>query len=111
IGHHAVSIDNVDFTDTMVIRVSEIQDAFSKIKEGKACGLDDITVEHLKYSSFKLRPLLAICFTGFLTHGVLPDSILSVVLIPVIKDKTASLNSLLNYRPIALSSNISKILE
>uniref|UniRef100_A0A3P9J4I4 Endonuclease/exonuclease/phosphatase domain-containing protein n=1 Tax=Oryzias latipes TaxID=8090 RepID=A0A3P9J4I4_ORYLA len=58
----------------------------------KACGLDDISVEHLKYSSFKLLPLLAMCFTGFLTHGVLPDSILSVVLIPVIKDKTASLN-------------------
>uniref|UniRef100_A0A3P9KQQ7 Reverse transcriptase domain-containing protein n=1 Tax=Oryzias latipes TaxID=8090 RepID=A0A3P9KQQ7_ORYLA len=108
---HAVSIDKVDFTDTMVIRASDIQDAISKIKEGKACGLDDITVEHLKYSSFKLLPLLAMCFTGFLTHGVLPDSVLSVVLIPVIKDKTASLNSLSNYRPIALSSNISKILE
>lgn len=56
-------------------------------------------------------PLLAMCFTGFLTHGYLPDSITTVVLVPVIKDKAAKLNSLQNYRPIALASILSKVLE
>lgn len=37
-------------------------------------------------------------------HGVLHDSMLSVVLGPIIKDKVGKLNSSDNYRPIALAS-------
>lgn len=95
----------------MVVRTSEVYDAILKLGNNKACGLDGITAEHLKYSSYRLYPLLSMCFTGFLTHGVLPDCIISVVLIPVIKDKAAKLNSMQNYRPIALASLISKVLE
>lgn len=40
-------------------------------------------------------------------HGVLPDSMLAFLLVPVIKDK-AGLN---NYRPIVLVSILSKVLE
>ncbi len=46
--------------------------------------------------------MLAICFTGFLVHGILPDSV---------KDKAGKINSLDNYQPIALSSILSKVLE
>uniref|UniRef100_A0A8C9XZT8 Ig-like domain-containing protein n=1 Tax=Sander lucioperca TaxID=283035 RepID=A0A8C9XZT8_SANLU len=50
----------------------------------------------------------ALCF---FVHGALPDSMLSVVLVPVIKDKVGKLNSSDNYRPIALASVMSKMLE
>lgn len=47
-----------------------------------------ISAVHLKlYKSIKLYLVFVICFTGFLTHGILPDSILSVVLVPNIIDK------------------------
>ncbi len=55
--------------------------------------------------------LLAICFTGFMIHGLLPESMLSVTLLPVIKDKAGKVGSLDNYRPIALASVVSKVLE
>ena len=55
--------------------------------------------------------MLAMCFTGFMVHGVLPNSILSVLLVPVLKDKAGKLNSRDNYRPIALASILSKVLE
>ena len=42
------------------------------------------------------------CFTGCLVHGVLPNSIMSVILVPVLKNKAGNLNSIDNYRPIAL---------
>ena len=58
-----------------------------------------------------MYPLLAICFTGFLIHGVLPDRLLSVILVPIVKDKTGKINSKDNYRPIALASTLSKVLE
>lgn len=38
----------------------------------------------------------------FLVHDVLPDSIASVALVPVIEDEAAELTSMDNYRPIAL---------
>ena len=46
-----------------------------------------------------------------MTHGLLPDSMLSVSLVPVIKDKAGKVWSLDNYRPIALASVVSKVLE
>ena len=55
--------------------------------------------------------LLAMCFSGLLLHGILPDSILSVLLAPIIKDKTCKASNIDNYRPIALASILSKVLE
>ena len=36
-------------------------------------------------------------------HGILPGSMLSVLLVPVVKNKTGKLTSMDNYRPIALA--------
>jgi len=46
-----------------------------------------------------------------LMHGILPSSMLSVVLAPVVKDKTGKISSMDNYRPTALASVISKVFE
>ena len=40
-----------------------------------------------------------------------PESMLSVVLVPVIKDKAGKMSSKDNYLPIALASVISKLVE
>ncbi len=85
--------------------------AINRISDNKASGLDNITIEHLKYASLKTAPLLSLCFTGFMIHGLLPDSVLSVFLVPVVKDKAGKISSLENYRPIALASIVSKVLE
>ena len=44
-------------------------------------------------------------------HGALPASMLSVLLVPVIKDKAGKVSSLSNYRPIAIASILSKVME
>lgn len=104
-------VDNVEYNDDVVITSSEIHEAILKLRDNKACGPDHITAEHLKLASKKLCPLVAMCYTGFFVHGELPDSMLSVELVPVIKDKVGKLNSSDNYRPIALASVMSKVLE
>ncbi len=81
-----------------------------KLPENKATGLDNISAENLKYTSIRLYPLLAICFS-LLMHGLLPDSMLTVLLVPVIKDIAGKVGSLDNYRPIVLASILSKVLE
>lgn len=65
---------------------------------------------NLKFASYRLSVLLALCFNGLLAYGILADSLLSILLVPVIKDKTCKVSSIDNYRPIALAS-ISKVLE
>ena len=51
------------------------------------------------------------CFTGLFIHGVLPLSMISVVLVPIMKNKRISICSKNIYRPIALASIMSKLLE
>ncbi len=104
-------VDVVSSMDTGSITTNEVYQAIIQLKEQKTGGLDQITAEHLKFASFRLVVLLAICFTGFMIHGLLPESMLSVTLLPVIKDKAGKVGSLDNYRPIALASVVSKVLE
>lgn len=97
--------------DNVCVTTDEVHDAIMKLSMGKSCGLDRITAEHLKYASYRVVVLLSLCFTAMLMHGAFPSSMLSVLLVPVVKDKTGKISSIDNYRPIALSSVISKVLE
>ena len=104
-------LDNVVYNEEVIVTSVEVQEAILKLGDGKACGLDNISAEHIKLASGKLCPLVAMCYTGLFVHGVLPDSMLAGVLVPVIKDKVGKLCSSDNYRPIALASVLSKLME
>lgn len=101
----------VTYSNDMVVYGTEIEYAIGKLDLNKTSGLDGVTAEHLKYCSKRINTLLAHCFTGLIIHGILPDSMLSIVLVPVIKDKTGQINDTCNYRPIALASVLSKVFE
>ena len=79
------------------------------LEVNKACGLDGI--EHLKCGADRLYKLLGSCITSLLVHGILPESMLGVILVPVIKDKFGIINAKNNYRPIALANIVSKVVE
>ena len=51
------------------------------------------------------------CFYSLFVHGCLPEAMISVVRVPIVKNKSASICSKSNYRPIALASIVSKVLE
>ena len=102
---------SVEFSHDMIVSSYDVARAIMKLDTNKSCGLDSIYAEHLKHASDRLSTLLAMCFTAMFIHGHLPDSMMSVVLIPIIKDKTGKINSRDNYRPIALASVVSKVLE
>ena len=90
---------------------SEIYDAIKSLELNKAYGMDGIQAEHLKYCSNKVIPLLSMCFSSFFVHGFLPKTLMSVILVPIIKNKAGKVNSSDNYRPIALASVLSKLVE
>ena len=95
----------------VVISIAELDGAISKLDRNKACGLDQIYAEHLLLCSKRLLVLLSLCFTSLLCHCFLPESLISVVLVPIVKDKSGKIMSKDNYRPIALASVLSKIIE
>ena len=78
----------------------EVINAIKELSDNKSCGLDGIHAEHLKHCSDILISLLSKCFTGLLVHGTLPESMIYVVLVPIVKNKRASICSKANYRPL-----------
>ena len=97
--------------DDVKVSVDNIYEAVQKLDNNKSCGADGIYAEHLKYCSEKIYILLSMCLTGFFVHGYLPESLLTVILVPIIKNKAGNISSKDNYRPIALASIISKVIE
>ena len=102
---------NAEYNDDIVVTTEEVVTAVQKLDTGKSSGLDGIFAEHLLHCSERLLSMLAECITGFFVHGFLPDSMLSTVLVPIIKDKTGRIDRMDNYRPIALASVMSKVVE
>ena len=99
----------------IVVDGNMVIEAIKELGLNKSAGMDGITAEHLKYASKyaskELPHLLSMCITSFFSHGYLPESMLSVIIAPVIKDKAGNINAKDNYRPIALASIISKVVE
>lgn len=55
--------------------------------------------------------LLSMCLTKFLSHGISPAMINTSLLVPIPKNRRASLSSSKNYRAIALNTLINKIID
>ena len=86
------------------MEISEVENAIKCLDINKTDAMDGVYAEHLKHCDKRIVPLFAMCITGFFVHGFLPSSLLSVVLVLIIKDKCSKINSKDNYIPIALAS-------
>ena len=102
---------STEYSSDIAVSAAEVEQAVMRLRHKKACGLDGIYAEHITNCSRRLFTIMAMCLSGFFVHGFLPDAMLSVVLVPIIKDKCGKINSKDNYRPVALASVTSKILE
>ena len=83
--------------------------ALSMLKNKKSDS-SGVSTEHLKHSSSAIAESLALLFTSILRHGYMPKCFRDCVLVPIQKGSNdATLSQ--NYRPIALASSLSKVLE
>ena len=102
---------STEYSSDIAVSAAEVAQAVMRLRHKKACGLDGIYAEHITNCSRRLFTIMAMCLSGLFVHGFLPDAMLSVVLVPIIKDKCGKINSKDNYRPVALASVTSKIVE
>jgi hypothetical protein len=81
--------------------------AISKLKSGKAVGLDSLPNEILKSGGSILVPILQKLFNLVFTSGIYPSKWSSVYLCPIFKSSDPSKPE--NYRGIAINSCIGKL--
>ena len=81
-----------------------------KLKLNSAAGAVNITSEHLCHSDHFIKFYLSV-FNTSLSHGFVPKACLDTLLMLIVKNKNKSVQDINNYRPIALATVISKLLE
>jgi exonuclease III len=98
--------ENFVFTEHMTKKY------ISALKLGCAPGLDGITSEHLKFA-MNTNVIVHLCklFTVCFQSGVVPESFSNGLLVPILKKPTLDPTLPKNYRPITVSSIMSKIIE
>ena len=99
------------YENNLVITPCMVTNAIDKLKCGKACGNDGLSAEHFIHSDRRITILLSIFYNRVISHGHLPDDFMKTIIIPLIKNKSGNTSNVNNYRPIALVTVASKILE
>ena len=80
-----------------------------KLPLKKAAGTYGIMAEHLCFADQSLFHYLAVFVNLCLYHGIMPGKCVETIIIPVLKCSNGDVQSLNNYRPIAITSAISKL--
>ena len=89
----------------------DIQATFKILKSGKSAGLDGLYAEHFKYACDQLSVLMSLVINSMILHSYLPNDLMDTIIIPIVKNKKGNVTDMDNYRPIAITSIFSKVLE
>ena len=81
----------------------------NKLKIGKSAGTDSMQGVHLKYAHSTVTGLLLMLFNATFLYNYLPCKLMETIIVPIIKNKKGLITDKDNYRPIAMTSDVSKI--
>ena len=82
-----------------------------KLPLNKAPGPDCISAEHLLYADESLRFFLSELFNMCFVLEYIPNSCLNTTIVPICKNKNENMSDTSNYRPVAVATVVSKLLE
>ena len=104
-------INRLSIKDVEKVTPDIIKTATRKLKPGKSDPVYTFSSDCIKVESKLLAEYLSVIIQCYLVHGHVTRFLLLATLVPIIKDKFGSINSSKNYRSIAISSLILKILD
>ena len=102
---------NLEVCDTVTVTPQEVQKSLNLLKNGKAPGPDRLSSEHLKFGGRTVVMVLTCLFNLFLQHSYIPKQMMNLHITPVVKDIKKDITKKNNYRPIAIATALSKLLE
>ena len=106
-----LNIGQESFAEIEKINSNLVKEALENIKANKSDPIYDFTSDFMKHAPDILFEHLAKVIKSFLIHGHVTKSLLLASLVPLVKDKLGDLCSSSNYRSIAISSLILKLLD
>ncbi len=98
-------------THTHYINVDSVKNAVCKLKSAKSDCREGILSDNFKNGTTQLFTMISLLFSAMLTHGVAPEGLLLSTLVPIIKNKRGNKCDSNNYRQIAISSLMGKLLD
>ena len=83
-----------------------------RLRNGCAAGIDGISAEHLKWSlDTRILSVLSGMLTLCIRFGIVGDSFMKGLLVPILKKPSIDPSLSKNYRPVVISTTFSKVLE
>ena len=108
----SLSVENISKEWTIPkVLVKEVQLAMKNLSIESAPGLDGVTGDHLRYAHPTLYVHLSLLFSSLFGHHFVTQNLIDIKILNLVKDNHKSLSDMNNYRPIALASLVSKLLE
>ena len=93
------------------VGTEQVFNAIRKLKNDKRDGLQDFYSNHITNASGRMHILLTLLINSMVIHGHWPPELLNSTILSIPKDNRGSLSNSENYRGIALSNCICKIID
>ena len=106
-----LTMDIVNEDKPIRITVDEVRVALRYLKPGKSDGKYGLMSDHLINGGHCTNVYLCMLFNCMIMHGVSASSLRTATRVPIPKGKRKCMSSSDNYRAIALSSPICKLLD
>ena len=94
-----------------VVTAEDCFRASKQLKNGRSVGPDELQAEHLRSATDEFFVYAAALCTGILKHDCVPDKLRETLIVPIVKDQAGNRNDVDNYRGIAISSTLKKMIE
>ena len=89
----------------------KVANTINMLKSSKSPGMDTLQSEQFKYADTKRHVLTSLILNSMPIHSHLLTDIMDTINIAIVSDENGDLSSKYNYRPIAITSVFSKVIE
>ena len=93
------------------ITVQNVVTCIASLKYGKSDASYQLYSDHFMQGTNRLFVMITLLYSSMMLHGTIPTAMNISTLVPVPKNQNKSLNSSDNYRVIALSTTVGKIID
>ena len=104
-------VDFLSLLDVEKVTPEVVKKAAANLSDSKSDPIFKFNSDCVEHGTGQLFEKLAISLKSFLIHGHITYFLMLATLLPIIKDKLGSVNSSSNYRSIAISSLVLKLLD